>query len=101
VRGAWQFPGSSHKLPRLEKNRPRHRRHAFRAIAQSCDTYFYAISDLIGIDRMHDFLIQFGLGEETGIDLLGERTGLVPIARVEEARHSRRRDLQVWFPAKP
>ena len=40
---------------------------------KSCDTYFYGISDQIGIDRMHDFLIRFGLGSETGIDIAGER----------------------------
>ena len=48
------------------------------AIAQSCDVYFYEISNDIGIDRMHEYLTRFGLGNETGIDVVGERSGLVP-----------------------
>ena len=48
------------------------------AIAQSCDVYFYEISNDIGIDRMHDYLTRFGLGNETGVDVAGERPGLVP-----------------------
>ena len=55
-----------------------------RAIAQSCDVYFYGVTDQIGIDRLHDFLIQFGFGEKTGIDMHGERSGTRAVARMEE-----------------
>ncbi len=48
------------------------------AISQSCDVYFYEISNDIGIDRMHDYLDAFGLGHVTGIDIRGESDGLVP-----------------------
>jgi len=48
------------------------------ALTQSCDVYFYEISGDIGIDRMHYYLDQFGLGHETGIDINGEHPGLVP-----------------------
>ena len=48
------------------------------AIAQSCDVYFYEISGDIGIDRIHFYLTQFGLGDSTGIDIRGEHPGLVP-----------------------
>ena len=48
------------------------------AIAQSCNVYFYEISDELGIDNMHKYLTQFGLGEKTGIDIFGEGNGLVP-----------------------
>jgi Cell division protein FtsI/penicillin-binding protein 2 len=67
------------------------------AIAQSCDVYFYGVSDLIGIDRLHDFLVQFGLGSKTGIDILGERTGLVPSPAWKKQAY-RNKALQVWFP---
>jgi penicillin-binding protein 2 len=70
------------------------------AIAQSCDVYFYGISDQIGIDRMHDFLVQFGLGEKTGIDLLGERSALVP-SRAWKKTAFKKKEMQVWFPARP
>ncbi|MBM37638.1 MAG: penicillin-binding protein 2 [Woeseia sp.] len=48
------------------------------AIAQSCNVYFYEISDELGIDNMHKYLTQFGLGRKTGIDIFGERNGLMP-----------------------
>jgi penicillin-binding protein 2 len=48
------------------------------AIAQSCDVYFYALAYDLGIDAIHDFLGSFGFGQPTGIDLEGERTGLLP-----------------------
>ena len=48
------------------------------AIAQSCDVYFYDLSYSLGIDRMSEFMDQFGFGLKTGIDSTGERSGLMP-----------------------
>ncbi len=48
------------------------------AIAQSCDVYFYQIGKLLGIDPMAAMAKRFGLGSPTGIDLPGEKPGLVP-----------------------
>lgn len=48
------------------------------AIAESCDTYFYDLGHRMGIDDMHSFGYQFGLGEKTGIDVPNERRGLWP-----------------------
>jgi penicillin-binding protein 2 len=66
------------------------------AIEQSCDVYFYEISNEIGIDRMHDYLDSFGLGHATGIDVSGERPGLVP-NREWKRRSFRNRSDQRWF----
>ncbi len=49
-----------------------------KSIAQSCDVYYYQLAADMGIDRMHDFLAQFGFGDKTGIDLDGESPGLLP-----------------------
>jgi len=49
-----------------------------RAIAVSCDTYFYGLANDLGIDAIHDFLGRFGFGSPTGIDIEGELPGLVP-----------------------
>ena len=49
-----------------------------KAIAESCDVYFYTVSLKLGIDRVHDFLIQFGLGESPGVDLVGALPGVMP-----------------------
>ncbi len=66
------------------------------AIAQSCDVYFYEISQEIGIDNMHDYLDRFGLGNRTGIDIGGEHPGLVP-SREWKRTAFRNRDDQRWY----
>lgn len=66
------------------------------ALEQSCDVYFYEISNDIGIDRMHDYLDSFGLGSETGIDVSGERPGLVPNQEWKRKAFSNRSD-QRWY----
>ncbi|WP_420562368.1 penicillin-binding protein 2 [Thalassobaculum sp.] len=48
------------------------------SIAQSCDVYYYELAKRIGIDRISAIAKRFGLGEATGVDLPGERRGLVP-----------------------
>ncbi|MGH8280990.1 MAG: penicillin-binding protein 2, partial [Gammaproteobacteria bacterium] len=49
------------------------------AITQSCDVYFYTVAMKLGIDRIHAYLTtQLGFGEPSGIDLMGERNGVVP-----------------------
>src|SRR5690554_4335545 len=49
-----------------------------RAIVVSSDTYFYSLGPEIGVDALHDFSKQFGFGQVTGIDLDGERRGVLP-----------------------
>jgi penicillin-binding protein 2 len=66
------------------------------AISQSCDVYFYEISNDIGIDRMHDYLTRFGLGSDTGIDVVGERSGLVPSTEWKRSMFRDRAD-QRWY----
>lgn len=66
------------------------------AIAQSCDVYFYEISQEIGIDHMHDYLDRFGLGNRTGIDIGGEHPGLVPSREWKRAAFRNRED-QRWY----
>jgi penicillin-binding protein 2 len=95
-RGYWQFPGSSHRY-RDWKKTGHGTVNMHTAIVQSCDTYFYGVANQIGIDRLHDFLLQLGLGEKTGIDVLGERSGLVP-SRDWKKKAFRKKELQVWFP---
>jgi len=49
-----------------------------KAIAQSCDVFFYVYGQKIGPDRLSDYSKQFGLAEKTGIDLGGEDIGSIP-----------------------
>ncbi len=48
------------------------------ALEQSVNTYFYRLAYEMGIDAMHDYLAQFGFGDRTGLDLLGENRGVLP-----------------------
>jgi penicillin-binding protein 2 len=48
------------------------------AIAQSCDTYFFNVATKLGIDAMIAMGRTFGFGEITGIELPGEKAGLMP-----------------------
>ena len=45
---------------------------------------------------MHDYLTRFGLGTATGIDILGERPGVVP-SREWKRKNFRDRDNQRWY----
>jgi len=50
----------------------------YKAIVQSCDVYFYTMGLRLGPDRIAKLEKDAGLGTITGIDLPGERKGLVP-----------------------
>jgi penicillin-binding protein 2 len=52
-----------------------------KAIAQSCDVYFYNLGNRLGIDKIAEYAELFGLGKKTGIDLPNEAEGLVPSSR--------------------
>ncbi|MCP5197579.1 MAG: penicillin-binding protein 2 [Gammaproteobacteria bacterium] len=75
--GFYRLPGSSHRF--RDWKRGGHGSVGMdRAIAQSCDVYFYDLAFNLGIDRIHEFLDHFSLGRLTGIDLSGEKSGLLP-----------------------
>jgi penicillin-binding protein 2 len=48
------------------------------ALQVSCDTWFYAAADKIGLDALADMSRRFGLGATTGLDLGWEVPGIVP-----------------------
>jgi penicillin-binding protein 2 len=64
-----------------------------RALEVSCDSYFYQVGRELGIDRIAAWARRFGLGSATGIDLEGERTGLVP-----DVAWSERVRKHPWYP---
>jgi penicillin-binding protein 2 len=49
-----------------------------RAIVESCDVYFYNLGEMLGVDKLAEYSLKFGLGSKTGIILSGEKNGLVP-----------------------
>jgi len=63
------------------------------ALEQSVNTYFYQLAYKLGIDRMHDYLGQFGFGLPTGLDLLGENSGVLPSRAWKRAQLA-----EPWYP---
>ena len=66
------------------------------ALSQSCDVYFYELSTVLGIDNMHLYLDQFGLGRGSGVDVSGERVGINPSRDWKRANFSDPDD-QRWY----
>lgn len=90
--GFYQLKGSSHKY-RCWKRHGHGLTSIAESVMKSCDVYYYQMANWLGIDKLHDFLSQFGLGQRTGIDLHNEPTGLNPSRKWK-------RDVkgQPWYP---
>ncbi len=63
------------------------------ALEMSVNTYFYQMALDLGIDRFHDYLAQFGFGQQSGVDLPGEGAGVLPSRAWKRARYN-----QPWYP---
>lgn len=64
-----------------------------KSIVESCDVFYYDLALTLGIDRMAEYMRNFGFGRITGIDLTGESSGLMP-----SREWKRRAHRQPWFP---
>jgi penicillin-binding protein 2 len=70
-----------------------------KAMAESCDVYFYILGGGyngkkgLGAERMDKYFEDFGYGSLTGIDISGEKTGLVPDADWKKKRYN-----TSWYP---
>jgi penicillin-binding protein 2 len=53
------------------------------AIPLSCDTFFYALAQRLGIDTIAKYATSFGLASKTGVDLPNEMTGVMPSTQWE------------------
>jgi penicillin-binding protein 2 len=90
--GYYQLPGVSHRYRDWKKG-GHGSVNLNRAITESCDVYFYRLAATLGIDHMHSFLQKFGFGEKSGIDLVGEKAGLLP-----SREWKRNQKDQTWYP---
>ena len=90
--GFFRLPGNTHRYRDWKKS-GHGSMDLDAAIVQSCDVYFYKLAYELGVDRLNEYLGQFGFGARTGIDLTGESTGLLPSR--EWKRRARR---QPWYP---
>ncbi len=94
--GVFHLPGSSH-LYREGKGGKHGYVDLERAIAKSCDVYFYGLAATIGAEHIADFMAPFGYGQLTGIDIGGEKPGLLPSPEWKRKAFKRPQD-QIWFP---
>ena len=69
---------------------------ADRAMAQSCDVYYYHLGYQLGIERIAEFASHFRLGIPTGIDMPDEGSGVVPTREWKQKAvvHRRHHQLQ-------
>jgi penicillin-binding protein 2 len=63
------------------------------ALKHSCDVWFYTMGQKLGIERIARYARLFGIGSPTGIELQGEKKGLVP----DEAWSQKVRGHK-WYP---
>ncbi|MFT5540356.1 MAG: penicillin-binding protein 2 [Alphaproteobacteria bacterium] len=55
------------------------------ALQQSCDIFFYDIAKRVGVDRISAMARKFGLGNKLGIELPGEKAGVMPTKKWKRA----------------
>ncbi|MFZ9345498.1 MAG: penicillin-binding protein 2 [Burkholderiaceae bacterium] len=64
-----------------------------KSIVVSSDTYYYILAKDMGVDLIHQHVAPWGFGQKTGIDLIGETTGILPSSKWKEDRFK-----QPWHP---
>jgi penicillin-binding protein 2 len=94
--GSFSLPGSAH-VWRADKTEPKGELDLTAAIAHSSDVFFYRLAWRMGIDKLAEGLAPFGYGQLTGIDIAGERPGILPSQAWKRTAFKRPVD-QVWFP---
>jgi penicillin-binding protein 2 len=65
----------------------------YNAHKYSCDVFFYDTAMQTGIDNIAEMARQFGFGALTGIDIPGERHGLIPDSSWKQATYG-----EPWYP---
>ena len=63
------------------------------ALAESCNVFFYNVGEKLGIRKLAEYAKRLGLGSPTGIDVDGERGGLVPTPEWKRERLN-----EPWYP---
>lgn len=89
--GFWQIPNVDHKY-RDWKRWGHGWVDVNGALVHSCDTYFYDLAYKTGIDKMSHFMLQFGFGERTGVDIFEESAGIMPSREWKRAKYN-----QPWY----
>ena len=64
-----------------------------KSIVVSSDVYYYTLARDMGVDRIHQYVSPWGFGSKTGIDLIGETSGILPSTTWKQERFK-----QPWHP---
>ena len=59
-----------------------------KAIAVSCDTFFYGLGVELGIPKLNSVLKRFGFGEKTNIDMPNEKWGLIASSEWKKSKYN-------------
>jgi len=65
----------------------------YKAVAESCDIFFYKLGLKMKVELLNKYALMFGLGQKTEVDLPGEKAGLVPSREWKQ-----RVERSEWFP---
>ncbi len=69
-----------------------------KAIVVSCDTYFFQLASETDIDKTAEFLGKLGFGARTGIDIDGEKEGILPSRAWKEKAFAKSPPVQrKWY----
>ncbi len=90
--GFYQLPGHSHKYRNWNRNGDGSVNLEW-AIMRSNDTFFYDVAHKLGIDRLHNYLSRFGIGQKVSLDMFEESAGLMPSKEWKRTRYR-----QPWYP---
>lgn len=66
------------------------------ALVVSSDTYFYSLGPEIGVNGLHDFMKPFSFGQLTGIDIDGEKKGILPSTEWKRNAY-KKKEQQKWY----
>lgn len=90
--GYFSLPGDNHRF-RDWKRGGHGSVNLEKSIVMSVDTYYYKLAYEMGIQRLHDWMVRFGFGEKTGIDLPNEKSGLMPSPKWKKETYDKN-----WLP---
>lgn len=61
-----------------------------KSLRESCDVYYYQLGEKLGVDKIAATAHAFKLGTPLGVELLNERSGLIPTAEWKQKRFGKR-----------
>lgn len=63
-----------------------------KSLRESCDVFYYQLGEKLGVDKLAATAHSFRLGAPLGIELLNEKSGLIPTSEWKQKRFGKR-----WF----